>query len=501
LPACTGAEVSAPEALRVGIPSPVSLDAAALKDESGRLLVRQIHETLVGFDPVSLALQARLVEAWEVGEDGRRHRFRIRSDATFHDGKPVRADDVLYSLNRLVSGPGGPGSGALLESVRGFDSVHTLGSAETLEGLTAIDDRTVEFSLTAPWFDFPYVLSHPATSIIPKGSDPSRRSPVGSGGPVGAGPYRLDEQPRLSAGMELRSIGGRGPQEVLFVFEDRASTAWGAFQAGRLDLVPAPVGELDDALETYGSGGFRPLAAMLYLGVNLRDPRFTDTALRKALSLALDREAISMDVYGGALVPARGIVPEGIPGGTPEVCDDLCGHDPGRASRAVSGLFGPGRPAFRYDYPAGAPNDDLALLIEELLEAAGMEVTLRPHDLTGYADFLASGRHELFQLGWVAEYPLADWFLRAPFLSSSPENYSGYRDESLDRRSSRARALPDRRARVAAYRAMEEQLMDEMVIIPIGQFMSHYVVGARVEGLAVDPLGGFRIEDLRLDES
>lgn len=501
LATCTAAEISAPDAIRVGIPEPVSLDPAALKDESGRLLVRQIHETLVGFDPVSLALEARLVEAWEIGEEGRRHRFRIRSDATFHDGRPVTATDVLYSLNRLASGAGDPGSGALLESVVGFDSVHTLGSAEALEGLKAIDSKTVEFQLTSAWFDFPYVLSHPATSIIPQGADPSGSPTVGGARPVGAGSYALDERPELSGALELRPVGAEGPHQALFVFEERSATAWRAFEGGRLDLVPAPVGELGYARETYGSDGFRPLAAMLYLGVNLRDPRFAEVSSRRALSLALDREAISMEVYGGSLIPTAGIVPEGIPGGTPGICDELCDHHPARAERALSAIFGPDRPTFRYDYPAGPPNDDVALRVEELLEAVGVEVILRPHDLTGYAEFLASGRHELFQLSWVAEYPLADWFLGAPFESSSAENYSGYANDSLDRMLEGARAFSDRDERLALYRTIEERLIEEMVIVPIGQFTSHYVAGSRVEGLKVDPLGGFRIEDLELDEN
>ncbi|MGH2811150.1 MAG: ABC transporter substrate-binding protein [Actinomycetota bacterium] len=508
LTACPARSGAPDGRVRIALRPPSALDPVFIRDTSGLLVAAQIFEPLVRVDPRTGGLKPALASSWKVLDGGRRFRFRIRKGAKFHDGKPVTAEDVRFSLNRLARKATGSDAGFLLDSVAGFEKVNVTGEAPDLEGVAAINSRTLEITLGAPWHDFLYVLTNLATAPVPKAD--AEPDPKGIGArPVGSGPYRLKNTFRRGSDLTLERFDGyagvqpRTDTVELQVFE-RPEAAWRAFDDLRsVDVTQVPPERIEVAEAKYGAAGFSPLAAGLYLSFNLANPKFADPRLREAVSLAIDREAISRLVYAGSIVPADGIVPAGVPGRRDQVCGNLCGQNQSRARRLIDRAFPDGPPALAYDYPAGVADEGVAQSLKTSLREVGVRVRLRPREreLHAFLDLLSAGGHEMFRVAWPAEYPLADWFLNPLFRSGSPDNHIAFASPKIDELLAGARAEKDPQRRVRLYRQIEAAMMKQVVLIPIGFFRNRYAASPRVGGFYVDSVGVFEVGSLELNGS
>lgn len=501
-----GADREPPEGgeVRIAIRRPGSLDPSALRDAASLLIARQIYEPLAAFDPQTSELQPALAARWEVLDEGSRFVFHLRPGSRFHSGRAVTAEDVRFALNRLARRDTGSETSFLLDMVAGFERVNITGEAAELEGVRALDERTLEFRLKAPWMNFPYVLTHPSTAPIPREAleaDPA----AFAARPVGNGPFELVEVMRPGEDVVLRRFagfaGGRSVLEsAVFRVYEQAEGAWRDFEAGNLDVVEVPPGRIGLARAKYSERGFTPLAAGLYVAFNLRNPKFGDVRLRQSISLAVNREAIARTVYSETVVPGRGMVPPQIPGGDPAACDDLCMRDPARAVSLLREALGGGAPELAYDYPTSVADEAMARSIQSSLSDIGVNVVLRPRarELHAFFDLLGTGQQEMFRLVWPAEYPLADWFLSPLFRAGSPDNHTGYAVPDIDALLMQARSTPDRSEAARHYGEVERRVLSDMVVVPIGFFQNRYAAAARLTGFVPDQLGLFDVGALRL---
>jgi ABC-type oligopeptide transport system substrate-binding subunit len=167
--------------------------------------------------------------------------------------------------------------------------------------------------LTQPYYDWPTVLTHPGLVPIPKQAerdiDQFLSKPVGNGSFQMARPWTSGE-PVL-----LKSFADAIKPPFLdgirfFPFED-AAASWAAFDDGDLDVAEVPVGRFDYAAETYGQDGVKPLLAGYYYGLNLRSKNLRKDRLRKAVTLAIDREEIADEIYKQTMQAPRGVIPAG----------------------------------------------------------------------------------------------------------------------------------------------------------------------------------------------
>lgn len=463
-----------------------------------------MFEPLLTFDPESSELLPGIAQSWESHDGGSRFVFRLSETARFHNGRRVTAEDVTFSLNRLARKATESEAEFLLDSVIGFEKVNITAETEDLEGVGRPDEFSVEVRLNAPWMDFPYVLTHPSTAPIPKPefeSDPEgfAQRPLGSGPYRLAGPFRPGEDIRLERFAGYRGRSG-SIREISLVVYEQGERAWRDFEAGMIDVAEVPVGRIGFARSKYGEAGFSPLAAGVYLGFNLTNPKFADPRLRQAISLGIDRESMARFVFQDAVYPAHGIVPSGIAGRSLLACGDLCQRDPERARALLAEAFPGGAPEIVYDYPSGPPDDGVATSLKASLADIGLTVTLRSHEreLHAYFDLLEARQQEMFRLIWPAEYPVADWFLTPLFKSGSPDNHSGYSHPEIDQLLLSARSAEARRERMALYRQIEERVVPEMAVIPLGFFQNRYAAGPKVTGFYADRLGTFEVRRLRL---
>ncbi|HEX6207032.1 MAG TPA: ABC transporter substrate-binding protein [Actinomycetota bacterium] len=485
-----GPTLSPQPTLRVGVGPIATLDPARVETPDEILAAAQIFDGLVEVDASGEIVPAAAA-SWEIEEGGARFVFRLEG-STFHDGSPVRAQDFVFAWERLVDPVERYPFAFLLEEVEGFGEHRASFGARPLTGIEARDAATLAVTLSEPNMGFLALLSHPALSPIREGSS----APSLAALPIGNGPYALAEDLGLDGPIVLEAAGGVevGVARVELRPSEEVEEAWPEFLARRLDVARIPAAFVGDEDEE----GVRATGRLLYCGFNLRSRRFS-RAVRVAVSIAIDREALARGVYGGLATRADGLVPPTFPGYRAGACDERCELDRLRAEELIAELPRRER-AFRLDFPTSEVGIGVAQGVQRQLAQIGLNVNLRGHDEDQYARLLQEGEQEAFCLVWVADAPTAQAVLDPLLDPDSPDNRTGIEDEDLARLLERARTAASTEEREELYARAERRALELMPLVPLAWFRSNVAAQEYVTGLEVDPLGRFDMAALAFDE-
>jgi oligopeptide transport system substrate-binding protein len=475
-----------------------SLDPRALESPESLLVSAQVFDGLVSYEPSGSAVAPAVAEGWDILEGGAHFVFHLRPDVTFHDGSPVTAETFVSSWTRLADPARSSPFAFLLESVDGFREFHTTREARVLSGLSAPDPRTFEVRLTRPWPDFVALLGHPTLSPVPRGAD----EPSFPALPVGNGPYRVSSAVEPGSPIVLSRFDDYyGPRARVDSLEFRVhpttEDAWPDFLAGELDVSEVPASALLDAQSEFGARGIVTLGRVLYCGFNQSIKRLRNVELRRAVSLAIDRDALTQGVYGGVAEPATSIVPPTIPGSQDDACAGTCFTDLDRAV-AMAEKLPAGSRSFDLDFRDSPIGARLAVTLAERLGLAGFRVTPNAHEEDEFVRLFQRGEHEFYCLVWVADFPRPQSFLEPLLLSTSPDNRTGFADGKLDRLLNRARGEEDPELREDLYRQAERRALELMPLVPLAWFRSRLAVKPYVQGFALDPSGTFDASSLSI---
>src|SRR5688500_5145981 len=168
-----------------------TLDPAIGYDWQNWSMIKSLFDGLMDYEPGTSTLRTDLAESYEISPDGMTFTFKLRPGVKFHNGREMTADDVKYSIERVVNPKTqSPGAG-FFASIKGFDAVAG-GSAETLEGVTIVDPLTIRFDLSRPDATFLHVMALNFSHVVPK-EDVEKHGPDFGKNPVGTGAYRMTE--------------------------------------------------------------------------------------------------------------------------------------------------------------------------------------------------------------------------------------------------------------------------------------------------------------------
>lgn len=490
------------EVLTVAIQEPSTLDPMRLRDPGGVMVARQIFEGLTRWDPIEEEVLPAAAESWSVSEGGRTFTFKLRAGMSFHDGTPVTSRDFAFGFDRIAAKANASDLAYTLGDVEGFVEVNQLGRGRHLSGIRTPDPLTLVIRLSEPFYDFPAVLTHPSLVPVPARAvadqDAFLRVPVGNGPFHIAEPWSPGDPVLLKAFLgfyDTPEIDG-----VRFLTYPDAAASWLPFINGDIDVTEVPAGEVGAARETYGEAGFQPFLATYSFGLNVDSPQLDDTRMRGAINKAIDRETIVRTVYRGTMVPARGILPVGMPGFIENICVDTCELDRDGAKRLVSKMPRKAR-RVTLEFSGEQPHVQVARMVRKDLEEAGLKVSIRSYPFGRYLKRLRTKDHSMYRLGWIAEYPTADAYLTPLFRSSSPDNHSGFDSQRVDDLLRRARSTRSEGKRAQLYAEAEKAVMQALPIAPIGSFVTHWAAQPRVEGFVFDQLGGFDMLGISLSEN
>jgi ABC-type transport system substrate-binding protein len=302
------------------------------------------------------------------------------------------------------------------------------------------------------------------------------------------------------AGSLLRPAGG-GLETVDTQFRTYEEKTYEALQDGDLDVAQIPRGEFDDARARYGESedGYTAMpgaqvlmgqeACTQFLWVNFNREPLTDAAVRRALSCAINREAICAELYRDIASPATGIVPPGIEGFR-EKAWLAATYDVDKAKQALEDAGYPaGKGLGTITLVTSGTEDENRLfeLIQKDLEAVGFAVRLSEATTTELFWNTLERSASLTLSGWIVDFPIMENFLTPLFMSTGSGNQFGYSNVEVDEGIIAARALANDAERIGAYREIENIVSADMPVIPLFYTRHSLVCSDRTNGLYIGP--------------
>ena len=473
-------------------PEPATLNPHVAQDVAAHNVLRDVFEGLLS-ESATGTLEPGQAESYSISEDGLAVRFLLRDGLKFSDGSPLTAADFAESLKLALA----PASAAPYAQM--LSMIKTVSAPDQRTLLLTLNRRAPELfaALTLP---IAYPL-HKSLRGAPNSafSRPERL--------IGNGAYRLQEW-RSQSFISLRRnpyfrAQERAPierapiEQVRFVLTDDPAAEYKRFRAGDLDITDTvPSGPIDRLRERHGAAlRVSPYLGTVYFGYNLSRPPFKDNpALRRALSLALDREILTRYISGAgeqathALVPALLLTP-------PEeslrraALSESARVQEARAALAASGYQSATDPPIEIRFNANPSQRRLALAIQAMwLQTLGVRSSVRQEE---WKVFLVNRKQrrvtEVFRMSWVADLATPENFLNL-FESRSALNYTGLQDPIFDAAMATARSSDDPGARQNAFAQAHARLIDADVILPLYHYVSRHLVDPRVCGFVAHPL-------------
>jgi oligopeptide transport system substrate-binding protein len=466
-----------PDLVFINGAEPETLDPAVITGQPEERIVNALFEGLLRFDSHGRSVPG-VASSWEISPDHLTYTFHLRPDARWSDGKPVTARDFVASWHRTLD--------PVTASAYNYQLFPVLGAEDFANGKThdfstvgvkALDDATLQVSLHQPTSYFLDLCAFPTldpvrTDLIAKYGDDW----VKPGRLVGNGAFLLEDwrlndcillkkNPRYWDASNVRL----GRVQVLPI--SQANVAYNFYAAGQADLIMdkglAPPSLLD-VLKPRPDFHAAPFLGIYFIRFNCAKGPFTDSRVRKAFSMAIDRKRITTKITRAGELAALTFVPPGIPGydapqGLPE--------DPAAARSLLAEAGYPGGKGFpltTYLYCEGELNEGVAVELQSMWkEQLGVTVQLARQEWKVYLNSLGSLDFGIARSSWVGDYPDPNTFLNL-FLSASGNNRTGWSNATYDDLIEKAAAEGDLGRRFEMLRQAEALLVhDEAPIAPL----------------------------------
>lgn len=438
-----------------------------------------VGDLMVGLTTLDAAAKPvpGMADHWDVSRDGLTWTFHLRA-ARWSDGKPVTADDFVFAFRRLLDPATGSRYAANLWVLRNGAAISAGKAPSASLGVSAPRPDTLVLMLAHPAPYLPELLAHITASPVPahlvaqEGKGWAR-----PGHYVGNGPYLLKEwlpndHITLVRNPRFFDAAHVAFDTVIYYPTTDSAAALKRFRAHELDL-QSPVAMTDIAWVRANLPGVlkvTPSLAISYVAINLE--RLKDARIRRALNLAIDREAITQKVLKLGEPAAYGIVPPGTANYPGKVAFDFRGRPQAARLAEAQGLmrqagYGPGnRLTLSYATTTSPDNRRLAAVLQAMLSQVYVRLTIRAADVPNHFRSLRAHDYDLGLANWYADINDASNFLDL-LRGGVGNNYAGYRNPAFDRLMDRAAAEPDAARRGALLAQAERTALADYPWIPL----------------------------------
>ena len=485
-------------------------------------IILALGEGLTAIDETSGLPVPATAASWDVSADGLRYTFHLRPDAKWSDGTAVTAADFVFSYERILRPALASEYAYMLFPIRGAESFNAGTSTDfATVGVTAPDARTLVVELASPT---PYLLGlaahqawfpvHPPTILKFGKIDQRGTTWTRPENHIGNGAYRLATwvpNDRIEVVRQPHHYSVSAPgydpassiQRVLFFPTDNIPADESAYRAGQrhvtYDLLP-------DRIATYRAQSpsplhIDPLLETLYLRFNVTRPPLGDVRVRRALSLAVDREAIAASVLQGSRVPAYHFTPPGTGGYTATARQS---HDPAAARALLAEAGFPGGkdfPRLEVLMNTDAINSRVLEAIQAMWKRElGIDVALVSQDFRVYLDAMKGLRYDIARARWIGDYNDPNTYLDM-FLTGGGNNQTGWSSATYDALIAEAARTRSPAARFDLFQQAESVLLDEAPIAPVVFGARVHLVHPDVQNWHGSLLGVRRYQTLRIASS
>ena len=465
---------------------PTTLDPHLTGDVRSALIIVEVFGGLVTLDR-NLEVAPDLAKDWEVSNDSRTYTFHLREDAKFQDGKPVTAQDVKWSIERVADPKTeSPVVDVFLGDIVGFVDKFE-GRATDVEGVRVIDDDTVSITIDAPKAYFLSKLTYPSAFVLDRNN--VEGNPNWFEEPNGTGPFKLTEyEPGVVLRLTRNELYHLGPpklKEVEFILSGGSSLLM--YQNDEIHISGINFLDLEGILDPSNPLGEEVAQAppdfdVAYMGMNSSMPPFDDPKVRQALNYAVDLEYLTSTLFQGLRVPAKGILPPGFPGYNANV--QGYDYDPEKARQLLSESRYGGNldefPSITLTLPGrfgAAVDPSMEVLLQMWRDNLGIEMEIQQTEWSTFFQDLTQRRFQMFGgLAWIADYPDPENFLDVLFHSESSNNHTYYANKAVDALLEEARVEQDEQARFEIYHRVEDMILEDAPWIPLWHEKSGYVL-------------------------
>ena len=463
---------------------PSTLDPHLTTDANSATIIVEVFGGLVTIDP-NLNIVPDLAESWDA-PDGRTYTFHLRKDAKFHSGRLVTAHDFKWSLERAASpSTTSPVVDQYLGDIVGVKEKLS-GEATEISGVRVIDAHTLEITIDQPKSYFLAKLTYPTGFVLDReNAETGRRWSLT---PNGTGPFRLAQylpgESMVLARNENYHLGAPFLDSVEFILS--GGTAMLMYENDEIHLTGVGLADLERLLDPGNSLNSElhnapPQFSTEYIGLKVTEPPFDDVKVRQALNYAIDKDLIAKDVLADLVVPAKGILPPAFPGYN----NDLSGYpyDPVKARQLLEeSKYGTGGEKFPRVFLTTAggfgssPPLNLEVIKEMWRENLGIDVEILQTEYATYLQDLVKRRFDMFQIGWIADYPHPQNFLDILFHSDSSNNHTAYNNPEVDSLLEAARVETREDVQYDLYRQAEELIVQDAPWIPLWYSGEQYIL-------------------------
>lgn len=481
-------------------PEPDTIDPALNSSVDGGTLCNHAFEGLTRLETDGVTYGPGQAESWDVSEDGLVYTFHLRDGLKWSDGSDLTANDFVYSWNRAINPETAADYEYMFDVIKGYED----GNLD----VTATDDKTLVVTLNSATPYFIELVAFPAyfpvkQDIIESAGESWATDPSTY---VGNGPYKLVEWAHDSYMLYTQNenywdVANLGPKEIKFVLMEDANAELAAFEAGEVLFIedcpaaeiPAqrenPYFHIEGQLGTY------------YVSYNTQNEYLSNPLVRKALTLAIDRNYICEQIGQAGQQPAGAFVPTGLTDADTtkefrEVGGDY--YDPmdyeGNLELAKQALAeagypdGEGLPTFNYLTNDSAGHVDIAEALQDMWKKIGVNVTIDTQEWNTFLNTRKNGEYDIARNGWLGDYNDPISFLDM-WITGGGNNDAQWSNADYDALIKKVKGTSDPAVRMQAMHDAEDIIFDEWMLCPLYYYVDIYLLSEKVQGFYSSPLG------------
>ena len=493
---------------------PVSLDPAFATGAKSIQYIQQIFSGLTGFDKDGY-LQPDIADTWLISDDAQTYTFTIKDNATYHSGRKVTSIDIQYSWERALKSQNKKNVLNYLGDILGAKEFSS-GDIDNLEGFNIIDDSKFEIKLVSPTPYFISKLSHSHTFLVDSEQliRYSENNRAWEAKPIGTGPFVMgDWLPGVIMYLyPYPDYHLNKPEIDSLIFRLYGGKPALMYQSGEIDATTL---FSDEVIDIYNSDlifGGSPVKeqnlikstemSTYYIGFNTQSIPFDDINVRKAFAQSSNVETIVSNYFESVHQNAYGLIPPQMPDFNSNLDNNDYIYDPESALNYLSNsdyYLDKTLPDIFYNTPGySGPNALISEIINSWIDNLGVNITTNVIPPDQYYYSIDKVSYDIYDYGWIADYPDPHNFLYSLFHSKAGSNVSKYNNPDYDSLIDLATMETNEDKRIQYYIDAEEKLINDAVLIPLYHGSTFALIKDHVSDINFTPYGMLDLRDVKI---
>lgn len=492
--------------ISIGIGEPKFLVPSTTTESNGSDVLHALFTPLVSYD--AAFRPEELAAASITTTDNRLWTITLKPGWTFHNGEPVTSDSYINAWNAGAWGPNAHDGNYFFDKIQGYADLNPRDArsaprAKKLAGLERVDALTFRVTLTDPYVNFKSMLGYTAFYPLPAVafSDLANNviDPQFQEAPIGQGPFRMKGRWQHDQIIETERYDNyAGPVKpriagVSYKIYQQLTTQYQDLLAGQLDVVPRlPIENIGSARTDLGDRYKQsPASTIQILSFPTFDQHFSKVEIRRAISMAIDRDQIVNTIFLGAQKSLRSFVSPIVPGYRENTCGEACVFNPQKAKALFESAGGAaavgGRIEIAYNVDGGhKPWVDSTC--NQIRANLGVDCVGNPQPK--FAELLTKVEKKqpvgMFRMGWIFDYPAMENYLGPLYTTRGSSNYYGYSNAEFDSLVAQGDRAATPELATAFYQRAEDILARDLPVLPVRYEPNNFGHSTRVKNVTLN---------------